>query len=52
MVSDMCWQQKFTAFYNLTTHHMDKIMETPETETAQMHECEQCKLKIQMVINL
>ena len=31
---------------------MDKIMETPETETGQMHEGEECKLKIQMLIDL
>ena len=45
-------QKKHTAFYNLTMHTLDKIVENHETETGKMHKVELSKLKIQMVIEL
>jgi hypothetical protein len=36
----------------LATHRRDKIVETSTTETGQTHKAEQCKLKIQILIDL
>jgi hypothetical protein len=50
-LSDKGWQKKHTAFYNLPTHIMDKIVENPDPEIGKMHKVEQGKLKIQMSID-
>jgi len=34
---DRGWRQKLTAFYNLATRRVDKIVETPANETGQLH---------------
>jgi hypothetical protein len=49
--SDKSCQTKHTAFYNLSTHIMDKIAENPDPKTGQIHKVDQSKLKIQMLIN-
>lgn len=46
------WQKKHTAFYNLTTHIMEKIVENLDPETGQIHKVYQGKLKIKMLIVL
>jgi hypothetical protein len=48
---DMGWQQKLTASCNLTTHRVDKIVETPDPEKGQIHVVEQDKLKMQTLID-
>jgi hypothetical protein len=40
------WKKKYTPFYNLALHIMDKIVEIPDSETGQIHKVEQGKLKI------
>ena len=50
-LSDKAWQIKHTAFYNLTTHIMDKIVENSDPETGQIYEVDQGKLKVQMLID-
>jgi hypothetical protein len=50
-LSDMGWWEKSTALYNLATHSMDKIVENFDPDTGQVHEDEQGKLKIQVVVD-
>jgi hypothetical protein len=50
-LSDKGWKKKHTAFYNLTRHIMDKFVENPDPETGQIHNVDQGKLKIQILIN-
>jgi len=50
-LSDMGWQEKSTALYNLATHSMDKIVEAFDPETGQVYTDEQGKLKIQVVVD-
>jgi len=47
----MGWQQKHTAFYNLTTHNVDKTVEAPDLEKGHKHKVEQGKLKMPMLID-
>ena len=35
-LSDVGWQLKLTAFYNLATQSVDKIVETPDPEKGQI----------------
>jgi len=50
-LSDMGWWKRNTALYNLATHSMLKIKEAFDAETGQVHEDEQGRLKLQVVID-
>jgi len=40
-LSDICRQQKLTAFYNLATHIVDKIVEASDLDKGQIRNVEQ-----------
>ena len=50
-LSDMSWQIKCTALYNLATHSMDKIVEAFDPNTGQVCRDEQGQLKVQVVVD-
>ena len=47
----MDWQQKLTAFYNLTMHSLDKTVEPLTHKKGQIQKLEQGKLKMPMLID-
>jgi len=49
--SDMGWQQKHTALYNLATHSMDKIVAAFDPQTGQVYKDEQNLLKVQVLVD-
>jgi hypothetical protein len=50
-LSDMGWQEKHTAFYNLATHSVEKIVESFDPETGQVRKDEEGHLRVQVVID-
>jgi hypothetical protein len=50
-LSDMSWLEKHTALYESATNRLDKIVESFDPETGQVHKDEQGKLKIQVVVD-
>jgi hypothetical protein len=50
-LSEIGWQQKLTAVYNLLWHNVVKIVEASDPEKRQTHKAERGNLIIQLVIN-
>jgi ankyrin repeat protein len=50
-LSDMGWKQKRTLSYKVARHNMDKIVETFDPETGQVHKDEQGRLRVQVVVD-
>jgi hypothetical protein len=50
-MSDMGWLEKHTAWYNLATRDMRKILESFDAETGQVRINEEGQLKVQLVID-
>ena len=48
-LSGMGWLERNTAFYNVATHRLDKIVEAFDPETGQVYEDEQGQLKVRVV---
>jgi hypothetical protein len=50
-LSDMDWWEKHTLLYNTATHSMQKIVETFDPDTGQVHKDEQGQLRVQVVVD-
>jgi hypothetical protein len=50
-LSDRVWQIKRFALYTLTTHSMEKIVQSFDPETGQVYKDEQGQLKVQVVVD-
>ena len=50
-LSDKVWQRKRFALYTLTTHSMEKIVQSFDPETGQVYKDEQGRLKVQVVVD-
>jgi ankyrin repeat protein len=50
-LSGMGWKEKHTPLYNIATHSMDKIKQTFDPETGQVHKDDEGRLKIRQVVD-